>query len=179
MSKKWIILTSAALIVALAGVVLAVPAFAQEPSATPTPVPSCPKFGWGRGFGFWGGGGWDAFDAAAKALNLTPEQLFAQLHAGKTLSEIAEAQGVELQTVYDAVKAAQIEAMKSAIQQAVTDGKLTQEQADWLLKGIELGFLPGGKHGFGFGRGFGWMGKGMMRKAPSAAPSVTPSAFSL
>ena len=178
MSKKWIILTSAALIVALAGVFLAAPAFAQEPTPTPTPQAPCGRFGWGRGFGFWGGGGWDTFDAAAKALNLTPEQLFAQLHAGKTLSEIAEAQGVELQTVYDAMKAAQVESMKAAIQQAVTDGKLTQEQADWLLKGIELGFFPKGGRGFRFGRGFGFMGKGM-RWAPSAAPSVTPSALSL
>jgi hypothetical protein len=36
-----------------------------------------------------GQGGWAVFDAAAKALGLTPEQLFTELHSGKTLSDVA------------------------------------------------------------------------------------------
>ncbi len=149
MNKRMKILAGAALLVALLGVFVAVPAFADP--TTPTTTPTAPKDG-GRGFGCWGGGSWTEFDAAAKALGLTPEQLFAELHAGKSLSDIATAKGVDLQKVYDAMNADRIAAMKAAIQQAVTDGTMTQAQADWLLKGLELGFYPKGR---GFGHGFG------------------------
>jgi hypothetical protein len=142
------ILAGAALLVALLGVFVAVPALADP--TTPTPTPKITN-GWGRGFGCFGGS-WTEFDAAAKALGLTPEQLFAELHAGKSLSDIATAKGIDLQKVYDAMNADRIEAMKASIQQAVKDGKMTQEQADWLLKGMELGFYPKGR---GFGHGFG------------------------
>ncbi len=55
-------------------------------------------------------------------------------------------------------------AMKAQIEQAVKDGKLTQEQADWLLQGIEKGYMPYGRGGMMGGRG-GMMGGrgGMMR----------------
>jgi hypothetical protein len=161
LNKRMKILAGAALLVALLGVFVAVPAFAQPP----TPTPKVTE-GWGRGFGCWGGGSWTEFDAAAKALGMTPEQLFTELHSGKSLSDIATAKGVDLQKVYDAMNADRVEAMKAAIQQAVKDGTMTQAQADWLLQGLNLGFLPKGR-GFGFGRGFGWPGK--------VAPSVTPT----
>jgi len=44
-------------------------------------------------------------------------------------------------------------AMKKQIQQMVTDGKITQEQADWMLQGLDKGYMPMGR---GFG-GFGGM----------------------
>ncbi|MBM3136096.1 MAG: hypothetical protein FJZ89_12615 [Chloroflexi bacterium] len=155
MSKKMKILAGAVLLVVLLGAFMAVPALAQP--TTPTPTPKVTNgwgkgFGWGRGLGCWGGGSWTEFDAAAQALGLTPEQLFAELHAGKSLSDIATAKGVDLQKVYDAMNADRIAAMKASIEQAVKDGKLTQAQADWLLKGMELGFYPKGR---GFGHGFG------------------------
>ena len=75
----------------------------------------------------------------AKALNLTPTQLFEALHSGKTLDEIAKTQGVDLAKVQEAANAARIQAMKDKIAQAVKDGKMTQEQADWLLQGLEKG----------------------------------------
>jgi hypothetical protein len=105
-------------------------------------------------FGGARGGQWTMFDTAAEALGLTPEELFAELHAGKTLDEIAEAQGVEMEAVQDALKAARGEAMRQAIEQAVEDGKMSQEQADWMLEGLEQGFAPMGR-GFGRGRGRG------------------------
>jgi hypothetical protein len=42
--------------------------------------------------------------------------------------------------------------MQQAIEQAVEDGRLSQEQADWLLKGLEQGLFPMGR---GFGHGWG------------------------
>jgi hypothetical protein len=162
MIKRLVIVAGVALMVALAGLFIALPALAQGPGSW---VP----FGWhggGRSFGPWGTGGWTMFDATAETLGLTPEQLFAELHAGKSPADIAEAQGVDLQTVYDAMNATRVEAMKAAIQQAVEDGRLSQEQADWLLQqGLQQGFLPRGR---GFGRGF----------APFPIPSVTPGSSS-
>jgi len=152
--KKLVLLAGVALIVLLlAGLGGAAFVFAQEP--TP-PVP----FGWhggghGRGgFGWAGGGAWTMFDTAAEALGMTPEELFAELRAGKSLTEIAEEQGVEVEAMHDAVNAARGEAMQQAIKQAVEDGRMSQEQADWMLKGSEQGFFPRGR-GFGFGRGMG------------------------
>jgi polyhydroxyalkanoate synthesis regulator phasin len=90
----------------------------------------------------------------AEQLGMTVDELQAELEAGKTVAELAEEKGVDLE-------AARIEAMKEHIQQAVEDGTLTQEQADWMLEGLEQGFMPGGR-GFGFGgRGgrFGGFGK--------------------
>jgi hypothetical protein len=163
LSKRLKILAGAALLVALLGVFVAIPAFAQPPTPTPKVTD-----GWGRGFGCWGGGSWTEFDAAAQALGMTPEQLFAELHAGKSLSDIATEKGVELQKVYDAMNADRIEAMKASIQQAVTDGTLTQAQADWLLQGLNLGFLPKGR---GFGHGFGGPGFRLPSETPKSSPS--------
>ncbi len=75
------------------------------------------------------------FDAIAKALNLTPTQLFEQLHSGKTLDEIAEAQGVDLAKVQEAANATRVQAMKDAIAQAVKDGKMTQDRPTGSCRG--------------------------------------------
>jgi hypothetical protein len=174
MSRKWWIMGGAGVLVGLIVLALAVPALAQD--ATPTPKTNGKMFLWGRGFGLWGGS-WENFDAIAKALGLTPEQLFSELHSGKTLEGIAEEKGIDLQAVQDAAKAAQVEAQKAAIEKMVEDGKLTREQADWMLKGIELGMMPRGRS---FGRGFGFGGRGSFRGCPpSTAPSAAPSSSSL
>ncbi len=85
------------------------------------------------------GDGWKVYDAVAAALKLTPTQLFEQLHSGKTLSEIADAQGVKLADVQAAAQTAARDAMKARIEQAVKDGRLTQAQADQMLKALEQG----------------------------------------
>ncbi|MGQ9490100.1 MAG: hypothetical protein ACUVR4_05365 [Anaerolineae bacterium] len=123
----------------------------ETPTPAPDTTPKAAPFGC-RGFWFGGrSGSFQSFDAIAEALGLTPTQLFEQLHSGKTLSEIAEAQGVDLAKVQEAANAARVQAMKDAIAQAVKNGRITQEQADWLLQGLEKGYL---NKGFGFGRGF-------------------------
>lgn len=114
----------------------------------------------GKGhFDRWGGrmgGPLTEWKDLADQLGMTIDELAAELEAGKTVTELAEEKGVDLE-------AARIEAMKEQIQQAVEDGKISQEQADWMLQGLEQGFMPGGR-GFGFGgrgghfRGFGGPG---------------------
>jgi len=139
-----------AIVAVLAAGVLftATTASAQETEPTPSPL-------WqGRGWGMFGGGRWTVFDTIADALGLTPNELFTESHdEGKSVSEIAEEQGVDLDAVHDAVQAKRDEARREAIQQAVEDGRITQEQADWMLEGMEQGY------GLGFGgRGMGHHG---------------------
>ena len=172
-ARKWIAAVGAAALIAVTGAVAAGTAFAQGETPGATPSVTEGKMKMGRGFGFWGGSS-TQFDAVAKALNLTPTQLFEQLHSGKTLEEIAEAQGVALQTVMDAMNAERIQAMKDQIAQAVADGKITQAQADWMLEGIEKGYMPMERGGFGK---FGGPGRGHGRggwQAPSAPSTPTP-----
>jgi uncharacterized membrane protein len=175
--KRLVLLGGVALIVVLvASLAGATFVFADEP----TPTPEAPFGSRGRGFGLWGSS-WTVFDTAAEALGLTPEEFFTELHAGKTLAEIAEAQGVELEAVQEAMNIARAEAMKEAIEQALEDGYITQEQADWLVEGLEQGFFPTGR-GFGFGGmrgGFGHssrMKSGSGRIAPQRAPSTPTTA---
>lgn len=84
---------------------------------------------------------WQEFDALAEALSLTPEELFAQLHAGKTIPQIAEEQGMTMKEVQAALQAKRLEAQKDAILKAVEEDRLTQEEADWLIQGVEGGFF--------------------------------------
>lgn len=182
--RKLVTLVGVLALIAAVGVFSAGTALAQSDTPTPTPdttPKSAPWFGW-RGFGFGGRvGSFANFDAIAEALNLTPTQLFEQLHSGKTLDEIAEAQGVDLAKVQEAANAARVQAMKDAIAQAVKDGKITQEQADWLLQGLDKGYLGKGRgFGFDFGPGMGrggMRGHGMRGFAP-AAPTTTPGTSS-
>jgi len=164
MTKKKLALLSGGVLATLllAGLVGVSVVFAQGP----TPPASSEESGgmgfFGRRGGFFGarGGSWTMFDTAADVLGLTPVELFAELHDGKSLEEIAETQGVDMEDVQGAVQAAGLEGRKEAIEQAVEDGTLSQEQADWMLEGMEKGFFPGGRGfrggGFGHGRAFGF-----------------------
>jgi hypothetical protein len=127
------------------------PAFAQTGTPPATPAAPQARGGFGRGGMMCGQAG---LDAAAKALNMTSTDLSAQLWGGQTLSGLADKAGVKVTDVQTAVQAACLQAQKDAIQQAVKDGKITQANADWLIEGIDKGYL-GGKGGFGMGFGFG------------------------
>ena len=108
-------------------------------------------------------------DAAAKALDMTTDELTTALKDGKTLQELVDAAGVDLETVQDAIQAAHATEMRTQIEQAVTDGNMTQEKADWLLEGLDKGFLDGRGFGFGGPRGHGFDGDSS--KIPSAQPT--------
>jgi hypothetical protein len=72
-------------------------------------------------------------ETAARALNLSIVQLDTELRAGKTLTEIATAQKVSLETVKNAV----IGTLKTELAAAVKAGNLTQAQSDQILKNAE------------------------------------------
>lgn len=162
MKTKWSILIGGLLIAMMvAGVLSATNAYAQSASS---------DLLHGRGPG---GGplGTAALEAAAQALNMTTDELTAALQSGKTLETIAEEAGVDFADVQSAIQAAHATEMRERIQQALDDGTITQENADWLLEGLDKGFIgvPGG---FGLGGPRG----PKFDQAPPAQP--TPSAES-
>jgi hypothetical protein len=170
--RKALAATGVFAIVVVVALAVASTAFADPtpPAQDGRPVPGL--WLWGRGIG--DGGGVAAYDAVAEALHLTPVELFEKLHDGQTLQEIAAEQGVDLQDIRDAVMATRAQSLKDRIAQAVADGKMTQEQADWLLQGIEKGFVPRGWGEMGRFRGRGLRGFGGMRMQPPAPASPAP-----
>ncbi len=114
-----------------------------------------------------GGYGWmhDYVEQAlASRLGLTEEQIEDQFAAGKTMYQIALDNGVKEADVVTFMN----DVHKEAFANAVKDGVMTQEQADWMLQrmqnrgGYGTGNCPmhNGQGGFGNGRGFG---PGMMQ----------------
>jgi hypothetical protein len=88
-------------------------------------------FGGGhRGGGFGHHGGPASLAAAAKYLGVTEAELRTQLESGKTLAEIAKAEG---KTV-DGLKKALTADIKAKLDAAVKAGTITEAQADELLK---------------------------------------------
>ena len=85
--------------------------------------------------------------AAAEALGLEPDDVELQMWAGRTLADLAERAGVDLADVQAAIEAAKKSAAIERIQQAVEDGKLTSEQAKWMIEGVNDGFQGLGRFG--------------------------------
>jgi hypothetical protein len=143
MKNKMSILIGGLLVALLVvGVIGATSAYAQSSTGT---LLHGRGPGGGRGLGLVG------LQVAAEALDMTTDELITALQSGKTLEELADEAGVELQDVQDAIQAAREVEMRERIEQAVADGTMTQEKADWLSEGLEKGFLDGPGFGFGFG----------------------------
>ncbi len=90
----------------------------------------------GRGFGH-GQGFIDMKTIIAEALGITVEELDAAHADGQRLPELVDELGLDL----DAVEADIQAGLTAAINQAVTDGTITQEQADAMLARMELRVL--------------------------------------
>jgi polyhydroxyalkanoate synthesis regulator phasin len=96
----------------------------------------------GTGKGLWGRGVTlqslkqylpDVATQVAQGLHLTSTQLVSQLQSGKSLSQIATAQGVsssQLQTIVT-------NAIQSAVNKAVSEGNLTQQQATNIMQMLQ------------------------------------------
>lgn len=98
---------------------------AQADEVATTLAETLPQRG-GRGHGRPGGHLLSGLDDAATAIGITEAELRTQLAAGKTLAQVAQAEGVsKTDLVATLVKAAE-----AALAQAVTDGRLTQGEAD-------------------------------------------------
>ncbi len=91
-------------------------------------------------------GGW------ADALGMTPDELNAQLTAGKTPAQLVQEQGLSQEQLAAAMQSA----MRAGLDKAVADGVLTREQADLMLGQMAEGYgrmagRMGGAGGFGRG----------------------------
>jgi polyhydroxyalkanoate synthesis regulator phasin len=96
----------------------------------------------GKGNGLWGRGVMlqslkqylpSVATQVAQGLHITSTQLMSQLQSGKSLSDIATAQGVssaQLQTIVTS-------AIQSAVNKAVSDGNLTQQQATNIMQMLQ------------------------------------------
>jgi hypothetical protein len=139
-------------------------------------------FGWGRGPGPWGHKGADAFgnhlSAAAEYLGLDEDELRTRLADGKSLKEIAEAEGKSV----DGLEKAIVADAKERLADAVKDGKLTEEQAAAMAERIadRVDELVEGTLGRGHGLGgFHWRDGGDDGRELWGGPhtSGTPSSF--
>ncbi|MFC2023231.1 hypothetical protein ACFLT5_00670 [Chloroflexota bacterium] len=84
----------------------------------------------GPQMGFRGRGGDSPIAAAADALGLSVQDLMAELRDGQSIADLAATKGVEVQDIADAY----LGQLRETLAQAVADGKLTQERADWMLE---------------------------------------------
>ncbi len=136
----------------------------------------------GRGFSSRGAAPMMArppLEQVAETLGMSEDDLRDALTSGQTLAQIAEAQGVSL----DDLAAAILTEVQEHLQQAVSDGHLTQAQADErlaqikanLLQRLESGERPSRPEGVGrppmmgkspAGRGFGSRGAAPMMARP-------------
>jgi len=87
-----------------------------------------------------------AWTAIAKELGLTYDQLQAELET-KTLAQLAEAKDVKLEKLQEVAQTAH----KAALNKLVEEGKLTREQADWMIQRIDATGYPMSGPGRGFG----------------------------
>ena len=147
MKKKISIVIGGLLAIAMVfGAASVTTAYAQDDTpATPVAGQKGDRHGHGGGRGM----GETELAAAAKVLGMTNDELSTALAGGKTLEDLATTAGVDIQDVKDAISAVHAEEMRANIAAAIADGSMSQEKADWLLEGLDKGFLDG--HGFGFG----------------------------
>ncbi|MFM8320370.1 MAG: hypothetical protein ACKOC5_05590 [Chloroflexota bacterium] len=183
--KKLIVIGIVAALVVVALGAVAGYAYAQSPTPNPFPFGYGPgsmmggrggqyggQYGGGmmggrggmRGGGMMGGYGLNGepgpmheymLAAMAEGLDMTPETLQAELDAGKTMWQVAEAKGL----TQEAFTTLMLDARTAALAQAVEAGVITQAQADWMLQRMQ-GFGQGGFNGGcpmqGGGRGGRW-----------------------
>lgn len=76
------------------------------------------------------GGGGGLLETAADKLDMPVKDLFTELKDGKSIADVAAEKGVDTQVIVDAF----LEDIKATLDEAVANGKLTQERADWMLQ---------------------------------------------
>jgi hypothetical protein len=86
------------------------------------------RFGGPHGGAFFGG-----LDAAANYLGLTDQQLGDQLRSGKSLAQVAKEKGKSV----DGLKGAIRDSVKSRLDQAVNDKRITKDEEDRILRKLD------------------------------------------
>lgn len=81
--------------------------------------------------------------ALAELLGLEPEELHDQIQGGTTIQELADEAGVDLEAFHEEMMMNRQEDMETRIAEALAEGEISQDQADWLMEGLEKGYLGG------------------------------------
>ncbi len=165
MSKKFKLLTISLITAGILAVAIAGAALADGP----TTVNGEAEDYCGQGWGGYHGHGAICSETVSELQGLPHEEIEAQRREGKSLVEIAEAQGVSEDALVEAV----LDAKREALQQRVEDGILTQEQANLMLQQMEQRTVqmvnrvtvgpPDDRGGCGYGESGDGTGPGAMR----------------
>jgi polyhydroxyalkanoate synthesis regulator phasin len=118
------------------------------------PLFGVPGFGPGHG-GFEHHEMFGGLDAAATYLGVSEDELRTELESGKSLADVARAKGKSVDGLVDALVAD----AKKHLDEEVSEGDLTREQADELLSRLEEGvraMVNGERPSMAPGRGFGF-----------------------
>ena len=103
----------------------------------------------------------------AEALGVTVDELEGMREDGKALSALVDELGLDMATVRDNLEAAR----EAAIQKAVADGVITQDQADEILSGQGPGMVHGRSVPFGDDGMKRFQGSGLQPAPRAFAPS--------
>ena len=125
MNRKFKLMAISLGLAALLALSFTAVALADDPLGEGDVSPDCYGQGWGAGNGFLAAN----HGEVGELLGLTPEEIHALRYEGKSLAEIAAAQGVS----EDELVAAILAARQEVVQQRVEAGTITQEQADQML----------------------------------------------
>jgi len=128
--KKVLTVGTTTLVVALLGLFVIGTVFAQDPAPTRQTPWAYVEGSIRRGFAM-------VHDTISELLGLTPEEIHAEREAGKSLMDIAAAQGISEDELNEAFGNARVE----ALQEAVESGRITQEQADRMMERMQA--MPG------------------------------------
>jgi hypothetical protein len=118
------------------------------------PLFGVPGFGPGHG-GFEHHETFGGLDAAATCLGVSEDELRTELESGKSLADVARAKGKSVDGLVDALVAD----AKKHLDEEVSEGDLTREQAEELLSRLEEGIramVNGERPSMAPGQGFGF-----------------------
>jgi hypothetical protein len=93
----------------------------------------------------------------AELLGITQEELHDLIQEGKTIEELADEAGVDLNAYKAEMMKDWEETIRTKINEALAEGTISEDQADWLLEGLDKGYLNGPFFKFG-GHGKGEFG---------------------
>lgn len=128
--KKVLTVGLALVLVAVASLSVVGGVSAQGPQEAPAPQGETV---WNRALGRVRAGMGVMVETISDLLGLTPEEIHTERVEGKTLAEIANEQGITDEALIEAIVAGRVD----AIEEALAEGTITQEQADWLIAKAE------------------------------------------
>jgi uncharacterized protein (DUF433 family) len=83
-------------------------------------------------------------DVLAEVLGMTADEVELQLWGGRTIADLAEDAGVEFEAVQEALQVARKQAIRDRVDEALAQGEISEDQADWIIQGLDNDYIPRG-----------------------------------